>query len=78
MGDGHLDQAMGQGRIEVALAEGFAIRKPQGGLQRLAAHLSLDYHKQPADLGGDVRADLGGGGGHGIQDHPQHEGDERG
>ena len=50
VGDAHLDQAVGQGRFEIALAEGFTVGKAQGN--------------------------LGGGGGHSIQDHPYHEGDE--
>lgn len=76
VGDSHFNQAIGQGRFEVAFAERFAIQQAEGGLQRLAARLSLDRKQQLTDLGGDLRRDLGGGGGHGIQNHPQHEVDE--
>ena len=55
--DGHFDEALGQCRIEIALAGELPVSKPQGGLQRLAAHLSTYRRQQLADL----RGDLGGG-----------------
>ncbi len=58
VGDGHLKQAVGQGRSEIALAERFAVREAQGGLQRLAVHFALDRRQQLADLGGDLGGDL--------------------
>jgi len=49
--DGHFNQTIRQGWFEVALMERFAIKQTESGLQRFAAHFSLDHLKQLADLG---------------------------
>lgn len=60
VGNGHLNQAFGQGGFDVAFVKGLRSESPQGGLQRLAAALAPDGRQQRADLGGNLRADLGG------------------
>ncbi len=45
--------------VEIALTEGFAVQKAEGGLQRLAAHLFLHHQQQRSDLGGDLGRYLG-------------------
>jgi hypothetical protein len=63
VGKGHLDEPLRQGRSEIAFAKGLAVLQMKEVLQRLTGHFAFDDHQQLADL----RGDLGGGGGDGVE-----------
>ena len=56
-----------QGRLEIALAEGFAVGQAQRGLQVVTAYLVVNHSQRLADLGGD----MGARGADRVEDHPQ-------